>query len=74
MLLNVTSDRCKEADSAYYLGVLDYFTAVKRCLLDVAEDEQDAIRICNRFESYLVEGRENRELPSSCASAISRFL
>jgi hypothetical protein len=74
MLVDVTSLSCERADADYINHRIDYFTAVKRCLYNITATEVEAIKICNDYHSYLVEGMNNKHLPSACASAISKFL
>lgn len=74
MLVDVTHDDCKRANWDYYRCKLSYFVAVKRCLQTVVETEVEAIKICNDYHSYLVEGMDQQHLPSDCASRISKFL
>ena len=73
-LVDVTWQTCEQADADWMNHRIDYFTAVKRCLYGITETEVEAIKICNDYHSYLVEGLNNKHLPSACASAISKFL
>ena len=74
MLINVTWHTCEDADADWLNERVDYFTAVKRCFSNVTQTEAEAVEICSNYQFMINEGMRDKHLPSTCASAISKFL
>ena len=71
-MLNVTHEKCKQADSDYYAEKIAYYVAVKYCLQTLM-NENSAMKLCNDLHSYVVEGMDGKHLPSACASKIYKL-
>ena len=72
-IVDVTSAICKNTDADYAEDLIDYFSAVKRCLRNIT-GEVEAIKICNDHHSYLLQGMDQKNTPSQCALFISKLI